>query len=262
MEADGRIGSIVAGLDGDSLNQLNNMGSDFDSVFQSGGNANVFAAGTGAANALLTGAIVQQMTAMIMEGTVGYAMKALASIKPPDILGKAAQVMSDFLISAGDLMKELLLNKDELNALNVIELRLGLIKKIKNFLAQIINKVLEKIAKKLEPLAKKIESILKYAAQGIIWVDQQLTTLANMIVKSAQTEIDKCVAAIQKKIDDIGDRIAERFAKQLASVINNKLKDAIRKQLMKAQKAIQQAKAKAITMATKAIMTLLANLGI
>lgn len=262
MEANNRIGSIVAGLDAEALNQLNNSQADFDGVFQGGGNANVFAAGAGAANALLSGAIIQYMTQLIMENTVAYAAEKLASIQPPDILGMAAQKIASYLISAGDIMKELLLNKDEKNALDVINLRMKLINKINDLVGETIKKVIDKISEKIKPLAEKIESILKYAAQGIVWVDQQLVNLANMIIKSAQKEIDESAAAIQKTLNDMGENIAERFASQQADVINNKIKDSIRKQLMTAQRAIQKAKAKAITNATKAVMQLLATLGI
>lgn len=217
MEDNNRIGSIVSGLDPNIQQTLAAQGMNFDEVFQGGGNANNFVAGVAAANSILTGQIVSAMISMITDAVGSYLTEAInKALAMPDIGGLIAEQMSLELPSIDSLFNELSINAEDAISDAVSNIQNAGLAAIVDFVNEKIGDLEKRIKEKIDmaKIQKKIESILKYMAQGPIWVDANLTALANMIIKSAIKEIDASLEALEKE----KQRMIESFVTQIVSL--------------------------------------------
>lgn len=269
MEYKGGNISILGGLDADSLHQLESQQTDFDGIFQGGGNPNNFGAGVAAASDLLTGKIVQQMMAVIGQEVEKYLALKIQSLalSAADIVGVADQLVAKYTLTFGDIMTEL--TKDATEQMNDLRNPDGtavkaMTEEASNLINGLVTDLKNKINKKIDinKITEKVNSILNYAAQGPIWLESQLVALATMIVKSIQKEIDNSSESIAKQKEELVNKLASNIALQQAEIENEKLRQTARNTINEANRLKISAEITAEAASREALLQLAAILGL
>ena len=244
------------------------MGAISDKIETAGA---IYGAATNSALALaalpgIAANVVQQVITNVSTYAAEKIAKTMAELimppTPEEILGKANKEVSKFLMSVGDIMKELSSNSESLNADDAAN-------KVKNAISEKAKKHLEKVQKLKENVNEIVGDVYdqcKNIQDGILKGEKWLEDNANEIESKAKETIDKLIdeqagkilAEKQKFIDGIADGIAKRTA----DVANKALKKITKEKLDKINAAKQKAIAKAKAAIGKATLNLMALLGL
>lgn len=215
-------------------------------------------------------AIAAQLAAQIVGNVSVYATEKLGKVMaeilmpptPGEIFGKAGQEVSKFLKSAGDIMKELSSDSEKQNSDDAK-------KKQEEAIAEKAKKQKEKanaMKKRVQAVVAKVQeqciNLQKYITQGEAWVEKNANEIEAKAKKQIDEVVDKQVAKILEDKKKFIDGMADGIAKRTADVTNKALKKLTKEKLDKInaekQKVINKAKAKV----GKALLNLMATLGL
>ena len=215
-------------------------------------------------------AIAAQLTAQIVGNVSVYAAEKLGKVMaevlmpptPGEIFGKAGQEVSKFLKSAGDIMKELSSDSEKQNSDDAK-------KKQEEAIDEKAKKQKEKanaMKKQVQDVVAKVQeqciNLQKYITQGEAWAEKN----ANEIEAKAKKQIDEVVdTQVAKILDDkkeFIDGMADGIAKRTADVANKALKKLTKEKLDKINSAKQKVTNVAKAKVGKALLNLMATLGL
>lgn len=225
----------------------------------------------GGAEALIAvPAIAAQITAQITSNVSTYAAeklgKAMAEVlmppTPDEIFGKAGKEVSKFLKSAGDMMKKLSSDSEQQNAEDAK-------KKQKDAINEKAKKHKEKVAamkKQVQDIVAKVQeqciNLKKYMTQGEDWVEKNANEIESKAKERIDEVIDKQVSKILKDKKEFIDGMADGIAQRTADVANKKLKKLTKEKLDKINAAKQKVMIVAKSKVGKALLNLMAAMGL
>lgn len=231
----------------------------------------VYGAIEGGTEALVNAPVIAaQLAEQIISNVSIYATeklgKAMAEIlmppTPDEIFSKAGQEVSKFLKSAGDIMKELSSDSEKQNSDDAK-------KKQEEAIDENARKQKEKAAamkKQIQDIVAKVQeqciNLQKYITQGEDWAEKN----ANEIESKAKKRIDEVINAQVAKI--LGDKekfiagMADGIAKRTADIANKNLKKLTKKKVDKINAAKQKVMIIAKSKVGKALLNLMATLGL
>lgn len=181
---------------------------------------------------------------------------------PDEIIELAKSYLSEYIKLPTDIVKELTTPVElsiSLNKQNIIDDALSELQNSMNNTIGKINDAVSYIVDKICP--DWVQSIPTYISQGPKWVKSQ----AEMIDRQCCEQIEKTVAEqsnkLEKKKQDIINGLADGYAKQMASELNEKSYDEIYQKLNKVRQMQALAKNLAASAARLAVLELKATLG-
>lgn len=225
----------------------------------------------GGAEALVAApAIATQLTAQIVINVSAYAAeklgKAMAEIlmppTPDEIFGKAAQEVSKFLKSAGDIMKELSSDSEQQNSEDAKKKQQEAIDEKAKKQKEKANAMKRQVQNVVDKVQEQCINLQKYITQGETWAERNANEIETKAKKQIDEVIDKQVAKILDDKKDFIDGMAEGIAKRTADVANKNLKKLTKEKVDKINAAKQKVTNIAKSKVGKALLNLMATLGI
>lgn len=214
-------------------------------------------------------AIATQITAQIITNVSVYAAERLGAamaevLMPPtpdEIFSKAQKETSKFIKNAGDIMKELSSNSEKQNSDDAKKKQEEAInenaKKQKENAAAMKAQI-EKIVSGVE---SQCENLKKHITQGYDWAEKN----ANEIESKAKNRIDEVINTQVSKIlndkKEFIDGMADGIAKRTADEANKNLKKLTKERVDKINADKQKIKIIAKSKIGKALLNLMATLG-
>ena len=225
----------------------------------------------GGAEALVAApAIATQLTAQIVTNVSAYAAeklgKAMAEIlmppTPDEIFGKAGQEVSKFLKSAGDIMKELSSDSEQQNSEDAKKKQQEAIDEKAKKQKEKANAMKRQVQNVVDKVQEQCINLQKYITQGETWAERNANEIETKAKKQRDEVIDKQVAKILDDKKDFIDGMAEGIAKRTADVANKNLKKLTKERVDKINAAKQKVKNIAKSKVGKALLNLMATLGL
>ena len=263
----------------DSLyKKINDGAVDASSAFLSGETTTVFstaaaggatvAAGAGAAQlATEVGPqLVAQVVASVTTNAAAKVGQALGEVLAPpsiaDISAKAASAINNYVMSAGDLMKELLADSED----NQDNAQLDNMKKscdetYSEISAKAAN-MKKKVDELLGPVEEQCQKITAYIIQGPEWVTRKLNWIEEEANKNVNEFIDTQKQQILDKKNGFIESQAEGLAQRKAEIINQETRKKLKKQIDEIKILKEKAIIKAKALVGKALLNLMATLGL
>ena len=215
-------------------------------------------------------AIVTQIAMQIATNLSAYAAeklgKAMAEVlmppTPGEIFGKAGQEVSKFLKSAGDIMKELSSDSEKQNSDDALKKQ-----------EEAINEKAKKQKEKANAMKKQVQDVVakvqeqcinlqKYITQGEVWAEKNANEIEAKAKKQIDEVVDTQVAKILNDKKEFIDGMADGIAKRTADVLNKALKKLTKEKLDKINAAKQKVTNVAKAKVGKALLNLMATLGL
>lgn len=215
-------------------------------------------------------ALAAQVTSQVAINVTTYAIEKLQNVlvelitppTPGEIFGKAAQEATKFIKSAGELMKELSSDSEQQNSDDALKKQEEAINEKAKKQLEKVNKLKKNIQDIIAKVPEQCANIQKFISQGPEWVENT----ANDIEEKAKKQIDekvfvqanKILEDKRKFINNMADGIARRTADVANKTLKKLTKEKIDKINASKQKAINTAKSKV----GKALLNLMASLGL
>lgn len=215
-------------------------------------------------------AIAAKLVEQIVTNVSTYAAEKLGKVMveilmpptPDEIFGKAAKEVPKFIKGVGDLMKELCTDSESQNSNDAMNKQIEAItEKAKKQIEKAL-KLKEQVQDIVNEIKEKCANLQEYITQGEQWAERNANEIEAKAKKRIDEKIDVQVAKILEDKKMFIDGISDGIAKRTADVANKVLKKLTKEKLDKInaakQKIINAAKAKI----GKALLNLMATLGI
>lgn len=225
----------------------------------------------GGAEALIAApAIAAQITAQIVSNVSTYAAEKLGKtmaevLMPPtptEILGKAGQEASKFMKSAGDIIKELSSDAEKQNSEDAKKKQEEAINEKAKMQKEKANAMKKQVQDVVDKVREQCANLQKYITQGEGWVEKN----ANEIEEKAKKQIDEVIDVQATKILEDKKKfiegMADGIAKRTADTANQTLKKITKEKLDKINAAKQKVTNVAKAKVGKALLNLMATLGL
>lgn len=230
----------------------------------------VYGAIEGGAEALTEAPLIaMQLTTQIVNNVSTYAAeklgKAMAEVlmppTPDEIFSKAGQEVSEFLKSAGDIMKKLSSDSEQQNSDDA-----------KKKQEEAINENAKKQKEKANAMKQRVQDIVNWVqdqcvnlqnfiTQGKEWVQNGAEDIEDKAKERIDEVIDKQVAKILEDKKEFIDGMAEGIAERIADKTNKALEKLTKERVDKINANKQKIKIIAMSKVAKALLNLMATLG-
>jgi len=265
---------ILDGLDITTLNALKEAQKDWNGDFKSGEKTNVLdnlkeiESNTSSAMQLVDAIITPKLTTYVsayitnvVAEKMNSAMKEMLYFDASSIVNNVSKYMPEYLMSAGDLMGELLKSREEMNDSLVEDTQKKLVEDINDYISNATSNVASNINSELEKVVPTMQSIAKYSQMGPAWVQKSVDKAVAKILSNTTSFIDDATAKINLQKEKFINSLSRTLAQKKSDEINEKSKESTKDQLDDIAKKKSEAISKAKTAITNAKLKLFALIG-
>lgn len=271
---------IISGLDNETVSAMKAAQTNWNDAFKEGATTDTFKEQSvgenmsGIANGIANSAqlINSVITPNLVSYTVSYVTNVLTSYMTETItsmvsfdgsaiISYAGQMMPNYLLSAGDILNNLLQPRELLNDLQIQDLQNKLFEQINNVIGDKIKVVTDKINTGLEKVAPAIADISYYSQLGPAWVQSKIDLAIAQAVETPIKGMTEAREAVNKQKEELIKNIGNKMGKQLADKTNKKIKETTKDKLDKVEKTKAEAMAKAKTLLINVKLKLFAIIG-
>lgn len=214
---------------------------------------------------IATQIVTQVVTNVSMYATEKIGKALVEVIMPPspaEIFGKAAQEATKFIKSAGELIKELTSDCEQLNLDDAKKMQEEAIKEKAKKQMEKVNAMKKQVQTVVSAVQTQCENLQKYITQGEAWVEKNANEIEEKAKKRIDEVIDVQVAKILYEKKKFIEGMAEGIAKRTADIANKTLKKITKEQIDKINAIKQKIIITAKALIGKALLALMAALGL
>lgn len=271
---------IISGLDNETVSAMKAAQTNWNDAFKDGATTDTFKEQStgenmsGIANGIgnsaqliesvITPNLVTYAVSYVTNVLTSYMTETITSMVAFDgsaIISYAGQMMPQYLLTAGDILNNLLQPRELLNDMQLQDMQNQLIDQINNVIGDKIKVVTDKINEGLEKIGPAIADISYYSQLGPAWVQSKIDLAIGQAVKTPIKGMTEARDAVNKQKEELIKNIGDKMGKKLADKANEKIKKTSKATLDEVEKKKQEAMAKAKTLIINVKLKLFALIG-
>ena len=262
---------IISGLDNETVSAMKATQKNFNDDFINGNSTSGFVGilnGVNAANNLIdsviTPKLVTYVTSYVTNIVMSYMTQSVTEMLSFDgskIISYASKLMPNYLLSAGDILQNLLKTRESMNDELLNDTQQELFNKVNDEISKQVGNITDTVNKQLEKIGPTISNISYYSQMGPVWMSSKLDLATSKIIEQSMKTIGDGRDRVIKQRDKLIERVADAEAKKLAEKQNDKLQKQTKDQLDELEKKKQDAMNKVKTQLINVKLKLFAIIG-
>lgn len=262
---------IISGLDNETVSAMKATQKNFNDDFINGNSTSGFVGilnGVNAANNLIdsviTPKLVTYVTSYVTNIVMSYMTQSVTEMLSFDgskIISYASKLMPNYLLSAGDILQNLLKTRESMNDELLNDTQQQLFNKVNDEISKQVGNITDIVNKQLEKIGPTISNISYYSQMGPAWMSSKLDLATSKIIEQSMKTIGDGRDRVIKQRDELIERVADAEAKKLAEKQNDKLQKQTKDQLDELEKKKQDAMNKVKTQLINVKLKLFAIIG-